>query len=438
MTAPRTFAAFIAECEAAREIINSDIPSSQVAAQVKALGWDVSPGHVRHYRQQHCGSSAHENLFSAQDRAALHAKLDELLDQADPAAVHKLIAKAWDVTLRNELGEAETVRNYGLTLESAQWQPAWPIVAPAAPVKVMVTTPPPEVHRKHKTAVILPDPQIGYRLYGNDTRDPFHDLAAIDVALQITAAVQPDLVVWLGDYLDLAEFSRFEQEAAFARSTQAAIDYGHELLAKVGALVPGAHQVLLEGNHDRRLQKHITANAMAAFGLRQAGHGWPVLSVPHLLRLDELGVEYVGGYPAGEYWLNDRLKCIHGVIVRSSGSTARAVADDETVSVLHGHTHRAETAYKTTRVRSGGRTRVVHSPGCLCRIDGAVPSTKGSTMLDERPVQSWENWTQGLAVVHYQDGDGPFNVEPSGRTCGSLARRRVSAPTARSPQVSTS
>ena len=259
--------------------------------------------------------------------------------------------------------------------------------------------------------MILPDPQIGYRMYEDGTLDPFHDQAAIDVALQIVADLQPDLVLWLGDYLDLAEFGRFEQEAAFARTTQAAIDYGHELLAKVAALSPGARQVLLEGNHDRRLQKMVTTNAMAAFGLRQAGDDWPVLSVPHLLRLGEMGVEYVGGYPAGEFWLTDDLKAIHGVIVRSGGSTARAVADDETTSVLHGHIHRIETAYKTVRTRGGGRIRVVHSPGCLCRIDGAVPSTKGSTTLDGRPVQSWENWQQGLAIVTYGGCDQPFSLE---------------------------
>ncbi len=42
----------------------------------------------------------------------------------------------------------------------------------------------------------------------------------------------------------------------------------------------------------------VTANAAAACGLRQTGGDWPVL-VPHLLRLDELGVEYIGGYLAG-------------------------------------------------------------------------------------------------------------------------------------------
>ena len=48
------------------------------------------------------------------------------------------------------------------------------------------------------------------------------------------------------------------------------------------------------------------------------------------------------------------------------------------------------------------------SPGCLARIDGAVPSTKGGIDLDGVPLQSYEDWQQGLAVVRYEPGDGRF------------------------------
>ncbi|WP_218571937.1 hypothetical protein, partial [Pseudomonas sp. SZ57] len=80
------------------------------------------------------------------------------------------------------------------------------------------------------------------------------------------------------------------------------------------ANAPEAEVTLIEGNHDRRLQKSILRNAKAAFGLKRANdpESWPVLSVPNLLRLDDLGVEYVEGYPAGEKWINDNLVCIHG------------------------------------------------------------------------------------------------------------------------------
>ncbi len=97
--------------------------------------------------------------------------------------------------------------------------------------------------------------------------------------------------------------------------------------------------------------------------------------------------------------------------MRSNASTARAVASAESVSTLFGHIHRVETNYTTVRTRTGGITRIAHSPGCPCRIDGAVPSTKSSTTLDGRPVLSAENWQQDLAVVHNEEGDGPFSLE---------------------------
>ena len=48
------------------------------------------------------------------------------------------------------------------------------------------------------------------------------------------------------------------------------------------------------------------------------------------------------------------------------------------------------------------------SPGCLARTDGKVPSTKGGIDLDGVPLESYEDWQQGLAVVRYEEGDGRF------------------------------
>lgn len=353
--------------------------------------------------------------FDTVDRQALHQKLDELLDtiNTDPGSVKSLRIAAWDGMVKNNDGEAEKVRQYGIRAETARWSPSWPVVQQAQPVTVNID-PGVSYNRDGHIAVILPDTQIGYRFYQDTGEyDPFHDAGAISVAFEIVRDVQPDTLIFIGDYLDLPVFGKYEPEATFARTTQKAVDYGYELLATFRALLPYAKIVVLEGNHDRRLEKMVTRNAMEAFGLRRADDvsGWPVLSLPHLLRFGELNIEYIGGYPAGTYWINDRLKCIHGSVVRSAGSTAKAVVDEERASTIFGHIHRIETQYKTASVREGGRTRLAHTPGCLCRIDGAVPSVKGSTDLSGRPVEHFENWQQGLSIVSYEDGDGPFNIE---------------------------
>ena len=82
-----------------------------------------------------------------------------------------------------------------------------------------------------KAAVVLPDPQIGFRFDPvTRTLDPFHDEKAMDIALQIVQEVQPDKIVNLGDYLDFPQFSKYAQEPLFAHTTQPAIDRGSSLL----------------------------------------------------------------------------------------------------------------------------------------------------------------------------------------------------------------
>ena len=154
-------------------------------------------------------------------------------------------------------------------------------------------------------------------------------------------------------------------------------------------------------------------NAQAAFGLKQANapDGWPVMSVPHLCRLDEHGIEYRSGYPANEAWINDRLRVIHGTKVVSNGSTAHRYLAHERVSTIYGHVHRHEWAERTRATREGPRTILAMSPGCLCMTSGAVPSTKGGIDITGQPVAATEDWQQGVAVIRYEDGEGRFVPE---------------------------
>jgi len=295
--------------------------------------------------------------------------------------------------------------------------PYWNPVQNARPVIVKPIEKKPLTNSGWKTAVVLPDPQIGFRLFdeGDEgTLDPFHDEAAMNVALQIIQHEENvHQVVNLGDFLDLPSQGRFAQEATFANMTQRAIDRGHYFLAQQRVAAPGAEIVLIEGNHDRRLQNFVEMNAVSAFGLKRAEKPseWPVMSLPFLLRLDELNVSYIDSYPAGRHWINDKLRAIHGNKVRSNGSTAAAYTNDMPhISTVFGHTHRLEIQSKTTFDRVGKIRSMAISPGCLCRVDGAVPSVNGAIGIDGRPAQEFENWQQGIAVIKYKD-TGEFFVD---------------------------
>lgn len=270
--------------------------------------------------------------------------------------------------------------------------------------------------RGWKTAVILPDPQFGYRLI-DGVLDPFHDPKAIDVALQVLAAVthdsRVDEIVNLGDFLDLPAHSRYDQFPNWQNTTQAAVQAGHHFLAQQRATSPRSKVVVLEGNHDKRISDRVRDFNAASYGLKRADipDDWPVLSTPFLLSVTDLKVEWLDGYPARKYWLNDWIKCIHGTIVRSSGSTASAYSRSERTSTIFGHIHRLEVHHTTQQDRSGAVRLFAATPGCLCRVDGAVPSVKGATDLSGRPIKNFEDWQQGMVVLRYREDDPRYALD---------------------------
>ena len=293
-------------------------------------------------------------------------------------------------------------------------QPKWDLVSQAKPVIIENPKEPKKLKTKHKVWVILPDPQIGYR-HIDGAWTSFHDEKAIKVSLDITNWLyhndKVDGVINLGDFLDLPSQGRFEQEAAFAGTTQAAFNRGHLFLQEQRAAAgPQAEIVLIEGNHDRRMEKFIMINAASAWGLKRANaEELPVMSIPYLLRLDEIGVEYIDAYPAGAYWISETLRAIHGSKVRSNGSTAAAYTNDTPhISTIFGHVHRQELQSRTVFDRSGPIKSVAVSPGCLCKVDGSVPSVNGATKIDGSTAKYYENWQQGITVVTVDDDGKEF------------------------------
>lgn len=357
--------------------------------------------------------SVQENTSPNKSRIERLGAVAELLERSgiDPDDLNRVQkVNLWQGFYKDKDGVAHKVDMSGITM-APEWDdgPQWPVVQPAKPVRPRSTGAAKVKNADEPlTCVILPDPQIGFRSV-NGQLDPFHCETSMALALAVTKSLRPDRIINLGDTLDFAEFSRFEILPEFASTTQATLDRAHEFLGQQREASREDTQIeLIEGNHDRRLGNFITANARAALRLRQANtpESWPVLSVPNLLRLDELGVEYVEGYPAGITWINDRLACVHGERLKVS-----QVVDEERVSIIQGHIHRIARQHKTWRTAKGARTTLAASPGCLCRIDGAVPSTKGSTDASGRPIKRPEDWQNGMAVVTYMPGDGEFQVE---------------------------
>ncbi len=359
---------------------------------------------------------AEEKITNAKRKEAL-GRIADMLERKgiDPAEIGRVKRiSLYQSLTKGEDGQAE-VHDLAAIQFSPSWEdgPQWPVIAQGPAVRIPPVKASKRKDREWKRAVILPDIQAGYFRLHDETLEAIHDERAIETALAVLKDADPDLIVLHGDNLDLAEMGKYMVTPAYARTTQAAIDYMTLLCARLRHLAPEARIVWIAGNHEERLPKYIINNAVASFGLRRGNEpeSWPVLSVPHLCRLDESGVEYLPGYPTGSFWINNRIRVIHGDKVASGGSTAHKYLATEKTSVLYGHIHRREWAERTRDDHDGPKTILAASAGCLARVDGAVPSTKGGTDLDGRPLQRTEDWQQGMAVVDYQDGEGDFHLE---------------------------
>lgn len=356
-------------------------------------------------------------------------RIRELLENngVDPemiGAVKAVRLNEWEVAAKTgpkggpKTLESKTLSAASIILEPS-WAtgPEWPVVDAARPVSVRVpkrTMGPTLLKNGWRTALLIPDPQIGFRRMSDGSLDPFHDERALYIAMQIAEAERPNVIAWTGDFLDFAPMStKFRREPGFALTTQPGLDAGYAYLAIAAELCES--QFMLSGNHDIRLQNMVIDNAQAAFGLRPGGSApdtWPDLSVQRLLRMDEVNCEYVGAYPAGARYLNDNLAVIHGAALGNKMRTAaQMVVDEERVSVLHGHTHRRAMAAKTRNSRGEAKHSVAYSPGCTCRTDGAVPSTRSQIDAFGRPVTIFEDWQNGVGVIRYEEGDGRFHIE---------------------------
>lgn len=329
--------------------------------------------------------------------------LDDLLREAPVdlkvwrAESHEI--NSWPTTAKNKVTqELISRRNWQVRAKFVRIQPV-PIHPAVQPLSINAEITPPSKARRDgiQQTLILTDPQFGFHKDINTGRlEPFHDRKALDVALQIAQAVQPDRIIWLGDMEDLPDWSdRFLRSPEFYWTTQPSIIETVWWLAQFRLACPDADILILEGNHDKRLQDALLKHLPAAYNLRPPSemHLPPALSIPRLLDLDTLHIEYVPDYPNGIVWLNQAAAVIHGDVARGNpGATVAKVVKDNDVTVIQGHIHRTEWASRTIHSPTGRRPVYAFCPGCLCRIDGAVPG-----------VKKRQNWQQGIGIVYHDD-----------------------------------
>ena len=305
----------------------------------------------------------------------------------------------WDVSAKEEVDGKivwNTHTNYQARASLVRKRPVkcdFPSVqgATVGDVKLNVKTP----KRKLNLDIVLPDAQVGFkRDIHSGELTPLHDLKAIAIATEIIKEIKPDRIIMLGDMLDLPDWStHYIRSPEFYFTTQPSLDW---LASWIKELRPYCEEmVYIEGNHEKRMIDSIVQNTIQAYGIKPANEPDvpPIVSVPYMLGLHKMGVEYIGNYPHGEFYINDNLVCIHGNKVGpKSGQSVMKMLDSPRISVIQGHVHRLEMGHKT--VWSHGQPKIYQavSLGTLARIDGVVPG--GGTRY---------NWQQGFGIVEYDN-----------------------------------
>lgn len=212
-------------------------------------------------------------------------------------------------------------------------------------------------------------------LFIPDTHAPFHDKDAWFCMLKAATYFKPDMVVCLGDLIDLATVSAWSKSPEVLRMRYDEEIYAANLL--VSDLEELAQErVFIEGNHETRLRRTIDKYVPAISGR---------VSIRSDLGLDNW--EYV---PYGQpYQLGDT-KVVHDV-GRAGETAVRMSGDDLKENIIIGHVHRMEIVY---RGKLGGGK---YFAACF----GWLGDVKHVTYMDPAKTAKWRT---GFGVGYLIDG----------------------------------
>jgi hypothetical protein len=255
-----------------------------------------------------------------------------------------------------------------------------------------------------EASVVIPDSQNGYwRDLRTGKLEPMHDRRAWDLCLQVIRHTQPTRVILLGDMVDATEFTIKYRRAPehFFTFQPTMLELGFWLKA-IREVAPHAEVIYLEGNHERRLYDMAATVALPYTHLLSPFNlDAKLLSIPGMIDLQKLGVTYIGDYPNGIYWITPKLAVFHGDTSKPKGpQTVQKVLEDVRHSFIMGHVHRVEHAARTLHAHDGQEIYAGWSPGCICRLNGAVPGVKAR-----------QNWQNGLGMVRSDRISGRFDVQ---------------------------
>ena len=124
----------------------------------------------------------------------------------------------------------------------------------------------------------------------SDLHDKEIDLFYLRVLIDTAARVQPDIISFVGDIFDLAEFGKYDVDPRDWGVVER-IKFVHEsIFAPLRAVCPNIQFDLIEGNHEARLVRQLADATPALRSVLSDLHGF---TVAKLLGLDKYEINYI-------------------------------------------------------------------------------------------------------------------------------------------------
>lgn len=232
------------------------------------------------------------------------------------------------------------------------------------------------------TPFVMDDPGIHFLLM--DLHIPYHERAAIELAVAKAKKQEVKSVIINGDCLDCGEISdhlRDRDEPSYIQE----IYMGRNFLAWLREQFPKARIIYKEGNHEDRLNRYLIKKGFALRGLDG-------MNFKTFLKMPDQGIEWVGDKRVIQL---GQLNVLHGHEYRGISTPvnpARGLYLKARSVAMCGHFHRSSEHFDRN-VRQ--KMEAAWSVGCLCNLKPRYC-----------PIN---NWNHGFAFV-VLESDGSFSM----------------------------
>jgi hypothetical protein len=126
-------------------------------------------------------------------------------------------------------------------------------------------------------------------LVGSDMHDIDCDPFWLRTFLDTARRAMPEIIVLNGDLFDLPEFSRFTNDPRLYKM-ESRVKFVHKFLEKLRNICPDATIYFVGGNHEHRIIKYLSFNAIHVIPFLADIHG---MTIPKMFGLEKFQINYV-------------------------------------------------------------------------------------------------------------------------------------------------